>query len=90
MRFSIGETAADFFEKEFSIEKELLKINKLEHVLMRHRIYPMSKYRKSRSTFSEHALIAGLNGLVSNEIAPGVIGRLILHDASAIAGAIEG
>src|ERR1700738_3094088 len=33
------------------IEKESLNINKLEHVLMRHRIYPMSKYRKSRATF---------------------------------------
>ncbi len=40
------------------IDKNSLQINKLEHVLMRHRIYPMSKCRKCRSTFSEHALIA--------------------------------
>jgi hypothetical protein len=26
------------------IEKDSLKIKELEHVLMRHRIYPMSKY----------------------------------------------
>src|SRR5580704_1273179 len=38
------------------IEKDSLKIKELEHVLMRHRIYPMSKYRKSRATFSGHAL----------------------------------
>ena len=34
------------------IDKELLNINELEHVLMRHWIYPMSQYRKSRATFS--------------------------------------
>jgi hypothetical protein len=39
------------------IGKESLRFNELEHVLMRHRIYPMSKYRKRRSTFSEHALV---------------------------------
>jgi hypothetical protein len=38
------------------IEKESLQLKELERVLMRHRIYPMSKYRKSRSTFSGHAL----------------------------------
>jgi hypothetical protein len=38
------------------IEKDSLKIKELEHVRMRHRIYPMSKYRKSRATFSGHAL----------------------------------
>jgi hypothetical protein len=39
------------------IEKESLNINELEHVLMRYRIYPISKYRKSRATFSGHALM---------------------------------
>src|SRR6202521_239727 len=39
------------------IEKDSLKIKELEHVLMRHRIYPMSKYRKSRATFSRHACL---------------------------------
>jgi hypothetical protein len=34
------------------IEKESLKFKEVEHVLMRHRIYPMSQYRKSRATFS--------------------------------------
>jgi hypothetical protein len=38
------------------IDKDSLKIKELEHALMRHRIYPMSKYRKSRATFSGHAL----------------------------------
>ena len=37
------------------IEKESLKFKNSEHVLMRHRIYPMSKYRKSRATLSGHA-----------------------------------
>jgi hypothetical protein len=33
------------------IEKDSFKIKEVEHVLMTHRIYPMSKYRKSRATF---------------------------------------
>src|ERR1700724_4114792 len=38
------------------IEMESLNFKELEHALMRHRIYPMSKYRKSRATFSGHTL----------------------------------
>src|SRR5580704_19148061 len=38
------------------IDKDALEIKNLEHVLMSHRIYAMSKYRKSRATFSGHAL----------------------------------
>src|ERR1700730_9248872 len=39
-----------------AIEKESLKFKELERVLTRHRVYPMSKYRKSRAIFSGHAL----------------------------------
>src|SRR5580704_12132547 len=39
-----------------------LKIKDLEQVLMRHRIYPMSKYRKTLATISAPALMAGSLG----------------------------
>jgi hypothetical protein len=41
------------------IDRTQLKIEELEHALMRHRIYPMSKYRKRRATFRDHAPMRG-------------------------------
>ena len=42
-----------------AIEQEPLNINKSQQILMRNRIYPISKYRKRRSTLCDDLLYRG-------------------------------